>query len=408
MGKKIENASGQNKNSKNQIKILIIDHDLSTSDILVKTLEKTHVDFVIKQEINPELGLNTAKDWIPDLILTEIKFPGNSSNAFLSKFQKDKRTENIFTVYLTGETNRKTILKAIEKNPNDILYKPINTEILEFELFSWIEKIKIKKKGTTIHFQDGFLRKYSRLAFSSNINYRPATSRNKEDFYQAITEDVSNEGLSIKLIDIPENLRKKMTQIGTIIDFHLLIPGENKRSENLKGEVKNIKTQEEAGQKVDIIGIYFIDVPNEIRAKLIHAAHSKLQKKIKQKIIFTSTAILFFALIAFTSVMVYSKKKVEKKLSLSETQRVQLTEEKNSLFNDIEKLRKMKNFLSKQTKDMNYEMKNLMEREKKLDRMIQKKEKQIREMEGMVKELTDQWLKYLDREKKKKTEDERY
>lgn len=402
----------QNKNASDsandQIKILIIDNDPSVSDVISQLFEKIQTDYVLKQEVNPENGLQTAKSWIPDLILTEIKFAKTSATAWLSKLKKDKRTENIFTVFITAENNRKKIIKAIEKKPDDIVFKPLNPENLEYKFTSWIQKVQENKSAPTIHFQNGFIRNYSRLNFKTNINYRIDEGRKKHEFRQAVTEDVSNDGLSIKLVDAPENLRQKISKIDTIVEFHLTIPGDKKRTENLKGEIKNIQSKEEGGQKIDILGLRFIDIPNEIRSKLVHAAHSKLQKKIKQKISIGAAVILIVGLAAFASVMIYSKKKVEKKLTISEEHRLQLAEEKNTLIDDVKKLQKMKTMLAKQTEEINQKMKAMIEREKALDITIKKKEKRIREMEGMVKELTDQWLDFLEKEKKRKAENERY
>ncbi len=397
--------TGKRPDSAPAIKILIIDDDAELADIIIRSLERTGEDYIIKHEILAKHGLVTAWDWMPDLIILDIHFPDENGIKILSLLKKDKRTENIFTVLATADTTKKTTLKALENKPDAILYKPFTIDRLELEFYQWFERIKEQKDGPSIHFENGFLRKHSRLPLQTNITYRISEKSGKGEFRQAVTQDVSGNGLGIRLMELPEDIRKQISRIGTKIEFHIQIPGENTAVKDLTGEVKNFQTIEEGGQKTDIAGISYLDIPNEINSRLVHAAFSRLQSRIKKRIYIGATIVLFLVAGFFSASVFQSKIKVEKKLDVSESKRLELEAEKSTLASDVENLKKMKINLETQTRNLNQKMLQMQQKERNLDATIKRKETRILELEGLVKDLTDEWLKFLERQKEQKAND---
>ncbi|GEM_PF-600568 len=397
--------TGKREDSAPAIKILIIDDDAELADIIIRSLDRTQQDYVIKHEVLAKNGLFTARDWMPDLIILDVHFPDENGLTILSQLKKDKRTENIFTVLATADTTKKTTIKALENKPDGILYKPFTIDRLELEFYHWFELIKAREDGPTIHFENGFLRKHSRLPLRTNITYRISEKSGKGEFRQAVTQDVSGIGLSIRLVELPEDVRNKISQIGTKIEFHIQIPGENTMVKDLTGEVKNFQTIEEGNQKTDIVGMSYLNTPNEIKSRLVHAAFSRLQSRIKKRIFIGVTIGILLVAGFFSASMFQSKIRVEKKLDVSETKRLELEAEKSVLASDVENLKNRKITLEKQTRDLNQKMLQMQQKERNLDATIKRKEARILELEGLVKDLTDEWLKFLERQKEQKAND---
>jgi CheY-like chemotaxis protein len=77
-------------------------------------------------------GLQLATEWVPDLILCDIRMPGLDGYEVLSSLRQDPLTATIPFLFLTAETIQTVASKGKLLGANGYLLKPFTTaELLE-------------------------------------------------------------------------------------------------------------------------------------------------------------------------------------------------------------------------------------------------------------------------------------
>lgn len=137
----------------NKLKILVVEDDLITMDIITSTLEK---EFDVKVASNGSIGYKVYKTFSPEIIITDLNMPSYNGLEMIKKIRQiDKKTKII--VY-TSHQDIEYLLKATELNLTKYLVKPFNKEDLFEALEIAVEDINnyefIPKK--IIEFKDNF------------------------------------------------------------------------------------------------------------------------------------------------------------------------------------------------------------------------------------------------------------
>ncbi|MDR2864080.1 MAG: response regulator [Spirochaetaceae bacterium] len=65
-----------------------------------------------------------------DLLLLDIEMPGTNGIDFFEKLQKDEKFKNIPVVFITANSEDKTVQKVIKKGAKGYITKPFNPETL--------------------------------------------------------------------------------------------------------------------------------------------------------------------------------------------------------------------------------------------------------------------------------------
>jgi len=121
-------------------KILIIEDDEIVLSMLRYKLTKE--DFIVETVKNARLALQTAIEFKPDLILTDIMMPFVSGLEFLNIYRNELK-KNTPIIVLTSLGQEETILQAFELGADDFIAKPFNANEVV---------IRIKKALKIVHF----------------------------------------------------------------------------------------------------------------------------------------------------------------------------------------------------------------------------------------------------------------
>jgi two-component system alkaline phosphatase synthesis response regulator PhoP len=114
--------------SEGKPKILFVEDDLSLQKSITYILEKE--GFVVICAGTGEKAVELAKRNNPDLILLDLVLPGLDGFGVCEALKADRRTENIFTIMLTGKGKVSEIVKGLEFYADDYITKPFEPKIL--------------------------------------------------------------------------------------------------------------------------------------------------------------------------------------------------------------------------------------------------------------------------------------
>lgn len=115
-------------NSKENPKILFVEDDLSLQKSITYILKNEGFDVICAR--TGEDAVKLAKKESPDLILLDLVLPGIDGFRVCEVLKKDRLTENIFIIMLTGKRMVDEIVKGLELYADDYITKPFEPKIL--------------------------------------------------------------------------------------------------------------------------------------------------------------------------------------------------------------------------------------------------------------------------------------
>jgi len=108
-------------------KILIIDDEIDTINIVIDFLEVENPNYVFYHAINGIAGIVAAKKHKPDLIITDWEMPGFSGIETIKDIKEDEGIKDIPIIMLTGiMTSSQNLKTALEAGAIDYIRKPID------------------------------------------------------------------------------------------------------------------------------------------------------------------------------------------------------------------------------------------------------------------------------------------
>lgn len=108
--------------------IQIIDDNVALTTLLAKTLAK--FDFLPVVENNPLLAINTARHYLPDLILLDVMMPERDGGRVLADLRADLSLRYIPVILLTGIAREAQALAETGGIKSVILAKPVQLKEL--------------------------------------------------------------------------------------------------------------------------------------------------------------------------------------------------------------------------------------------------------------------------------------
>ncbi len=107
-------------------KVLVVDdHDFNRA-LLLSYLEP--LGFIVSEASNGDIGLNVAKTFQPDVILTDLIMPVMDGVEMIAQIKQESQLQN--TVIIAVSANYESILKSSDIDCHDFLAKPVNLEKL--------------------------------------------------------------------------------------------------------------------------------------------------------------------------------------------------------------------------------------------------------------------------------------
>ncbi len=90
-------------------KILMVDDDVDLASIIAMKLQTEGFD--IKTVSNPEVALETVKEYMPDLILLDINMPGMNGTEYLIELRDISGMEKVKVIFFTSMSNPWPVFK---------------------------------------------------------------------------------------------------------------------------------------------------------------------------------------------------------------------------------------------------------------------------------------------------------
>jgi putative two-component system response regulator len=107
--------------------ILVTDDNLATLKQIGEQLRSNYEVFLAK---SGPMALQIAEQEKPDLILLDVEMPEMNGFQTIAKLKESPSLREIPVIFLTGDTDAATEIKALESGAVDFITKPANTSIL--------------------------------------------------------------------------------------------------------------------------------------------------------------------------------------------------------------------------------------------------------------------------------------
>jgi DNA-binding LytR/AlgR family response regulator len=206
-------------------KILIVEDQVLIANYIKNLLiDNAFID--IELAFNVEEATNKINLFKPEIILLDINLHGKDTGILWAK----EFVKNSQIIFITGQTEKETMLKAFEVNPVTYLTKPVK----ELDLIAAIELAKVKNRITYVIVKNGFdevkVNFEDILFLKSDKNYvdiqltnKTITVRNTLDnFYKELDSDVFCRVHRSYVVNKSKVTQKKSTSI-KINEFELPI-----------------------------------------------------------------------------------------------------------------------------------------------------------------------------------------
>jgi len=108
--------------------VLLVDDHLELREFLSAELGAKYQIFEAE---NGQIGIKTALEIVPDLIITDIRMPVCSGIKLCNELKSDERTSHIPIIVLTAGMEEEDELKGLQSGADDFITKPFKLRILE-------------------------------------------------------------------------------------------------------------------------------------------------------------------------------------------------------------------------------------------------------------------------------------
>jgi len=123
--------------------LLVIDDNKDMITFLTSLLSE---DFEVISAENGMEGIRTAKDRVPDLIISDVMMPIKDGIQLSKELKEDMRTSHIPIILLTARADYKNQLKGIRSGAEEYLVKPFNNELLLAKIESLLSNRNLLQK----------------------------------------------------------------------------------------------------------------------------------------------------------------------------------------------------------------------------------------------------------------------
>lgn len=108
--------------------IILVIEDNAMSRLQIK--RSLSPDFTIIEAVNGKEGIIKARDFIPDLVVSDIMMPKINGFEVCRTLKNDLLTSHIPIILLTGRISEESILKGLEIGADDYITKPFSLSLL--------------------------------------------------------------------------------------------------------------------------------------------------------------------------------------------------------------------------------------------------------------------------------------
>lgn len=126
-------------------RILLIEDDKVLRENTSELLELS--DYEVRTAADGKKGIQSAKEYLPDVIVCDIMMPEVDGYGVLETLSQDVDTKRIPFIFLSAKTERQDIRKGMDLGADDYLTKPFKEEELIGAIESRLAKMAILKEA---------------------------------------------------------------------------------------------------------------------------------------------------------------------------------------------------------------------------------------------------------------------
>ncbi len=117
-------------------KVLIVEDNDEMRHFILETLES---NYCVASERDAFAGCETAKNFLPDLIISDVMMAGMDGLAFCRAIKSDATTSHIPVILLTADVLEESIISGYESGADDYVAKPFSHKVLLNRVHNLIE-----------------------------------------------------------------------------------------------------------------------------------------------------------------------------------------------------------------------------------------------------------------------------
>ncbi len=125
-------------------RVLLIEDDIILRENTAELLELS--DFEVITAPNGKIGIETAQQQLPDIVVCDIMMPEIDGYGVLEALSKDVNTRHIPFIFLSAKTERKDVRKGMDLGADDYITKPFTENELISAIDSRLAKVAILKE----------------------------------------------------------------------------------------------------------------------------------------------------------------------------------------------------------------------------------------------------------------------
>jgi DNA-binding response OmpR family regulator/anti-sigma regulatory factor (Ser/Thr protein kinase) len=128
--------------SSSLLKVLVVEDNAELSAYIAKLISPF---YQVKVVADGELALSSARDWLPDLILSDVMMPKRDGFSLCTALKAEPETAKIPVILLTALTHREAMLKGWEVGADEYLFKPFHPKELLTRVRSILSSAQVKQ-----------------------------------------------------------------------------------------------------------------------------------------------------------------------------------------------------------------------------------------------------------------------
>jgi len=129
-------------------KVLVVDDEPDILDLLKYNLEKE--GYQVQTALNGVLGVEIAKEFIPDLILLDIMMPKQDGVETCRQLKELSELSHTFIIFLTARAEEYSEIAAFDTGADDYITKPIKPRALMSRINALFRRKASKKSDNEI------------------------------------------------------------------------------------------------------------------------------------------------------------------------------------------------------------------------------------------------------------------
>lgn len=129
-------------------KILVVDDEVDILELLKYNLKKE--GYNVKTVTNGIDAVETAKEFLPDLVLLDIMMPHQDGVETCRQLREQPEMDNTFIIFLTARSEEYSEVAAFDIGADDYITKPIKPRALMSRIGAMFRRGEVKSKDNAL------------------------------------------------------------------------------------------------------------------------------------------------------------------------------------------------------------------------------------------------------------------